>query len=261
MLRSGRVGRSFKPRHPDNVKHSLETVSSNLCYCRSEVKTSMKYLSKNRSIIYRSRGNRVLHLGCIGFTDLETAERIILAKKTLHWSLSQIADVIGVDYSKEEIEEYKRLGIFDNIINGNVEKLDQLNLTGKFDVIVAGDIIEHISNPGLMLEGLKRFCNYNTQIVLTTPNAFGLANYIRYMLGRFKEGREHVMTFNIHNMENLLSRYNYTIEEANTCYQPGAERCGILFTIGKKFFETFPRLGGTLFIVAKSKDIKNNYDY
>lgn len=215
----------------------------------------MKYLSKNRSIICRSRGNRVLHLGCIGFTDLETSERVNLAKETLHWSLTQIADVIGVDYSKEEIEEYKRLGIFDNIVNGNVEKLDQLNLKEKFDVIVAGDIIEHISNPGLMLEGLKRFCHTNTQLVLTTPNAFGLANYIRYMMGQFKEGREHVMTFNIHNMENLLSRYNYTIEEAYTCYQPGAEKCGILFTIGKKFFETFPRLGGTIFIVAKLKDI------
>lgn len=192
-----------------------------------------------------------MHLGCIGFTDLGTSERVNMAKKTLHWSLTQIADVVGVDYSKEEIEEYNRLGIFDNIINGNVEKLDRLNLKEKFDVIVAGDIIEHIANPGLMLEGLKRFCHANTQLVLTTPNAFGLANYIRYAMGQFREGREHVMTFNIQNMENLLSRYNYTIEEANTCYQQCAERFGVLFTIGKKFFEIFPRLGGTIFIVAK----------
>jgi len=215
----------------------------------------MKYLSKNSSIINISRGNRVLHLGCIGFTDLETSERVDLAKKTLHWSLTQVAEVTGVDYSKEVIEEYNRLGIFDNIIIGNVEQLDRLNLEEKFDVIVAGDIIEHIANPGLMLEGLKRFCHANTQLVLTTTHAFGLANYIRYTMGKFREGREHVMTFNIRNMENLLSRYEFTIVEANTCYQPGAERFGALFRIGKKFFEIFPQLGGTIFIVAKLKGI------
>lgn len=215
----------------------------------------MKYLGKNSSIINMSRGNRVLHLGCIGFTDLENSERINLAKKTLHWSLTQVADVTGVDYSEEVIEEYNRLGIFDNIINGNVEQLDRLNLEEKFDVIVAGDIIEHIANPGLMLEGIKRFCHSNTQLVLTTTHSFGLANFIRYMMGRFREGQEHVMTFNLRNMENLLSRYDYTIVEANTCYQPGAERFGILFTIGKIFFEIFPRFGGTIFIVARLNEI------
>ena len=67
----------------------------------------------------------------------------------------------------------------------------------KFDVIVIGDLIEHLSNPGLMLYRIKKFCDERTKIIITTPNAFGLLNFIRYSINKFKEGNEHVMSFNI----------------------------------------------------------------
>ena len=46
----------------------------------------------------------------------------------------------------------------------------------KFDKIFAGDLIEHLVNPGLFLEGCKKMLKANGYLILTTPNTFNLFN-------------------------------------------------------------------------------------
>ena len=211
----------------------------------------MNYFSREDQIISICKGKKILHIGCVGFTDSDSQTRIDQAKNSLHWRLSRIADVVGLDYSMDVIEELKNNGVFDNILYANAEKLEELILDKKFEIIVAGDIIEHLANPGLMLDGLKKFCTEDTEIVITTPNAFGLLNFFRFLLNRFLEGQEHVMSYNSQNIRNLLERYNFRINELDTCYQNHAKKYSIFFYIGKYFFQFVPKFGGTLFIVAK----------
>ena len=210
----------------------------------------MRYLEKEVAILEMARGLKVLHLGCVGFTDLADDERVQLAQQTLHYSLTQSAEVVGVDFSAAVVREYERLGIFRNILVGNVEALGDLSLEQTFDLIIAGDIIEHVSNPGLMLDGIKRFCRVGTRIIITTPHAFGLPNYLRFLAGRFRDGAEHVATYNMQNLTCLLARHGYVVEEMATCYQPRAKPSG-MFTLGKALLRRFPVLGGSLFVVAR----------
>jgi 2-polyprenyl-3-methyl-5-hydroxy-6-metoxy-1,4-benzoquinol methylase len=214
----------------------------------------MKYFYKDKKIIDLVKNKKVLHLGCVGFADLETSDRVKLVKKSLHYSLTEIADTIGIDYCSDAIRFYKDKGIFNNVLFGNVEELESVDINETFEVIVAGDIIEHLSNPGLMLEGVKRFCTKDTIIIITTPNSFGLMSYIRFILGKFIEGNEHVMSFNFQNIKNLLYRNNFTINSVNTCYQKHA-KTKPLFFVGNIFFKFFPKFGGTMFIVAKYDSI------
>ena len=165
--------------------------------------------------------------------------------------MSQVSQVVGIDYSKEIISYYREKGIFDNILYGNVENLHELDLKRTFGVIVAGDIIEHLSNPGLLLEGIKRFCHEDTIIIITTPHSFGLPNFIRFAFQKFSEGREHVMTFSIPTISNLLERHGFAVDSIDTCYQNHALQSGFLFEVGRKIFERFPQFGGTIFVVAK----------
>lgn len=210
----------------------------------------MKYLERDEAITKICRGRKVLHLGCVGSTDRDCKDRVRLAKQSLHWSLSKIAKVVGIDYSAPVIREYQKRGIFNNILLGDVEKLHELAVSDKFEVVLIADIIEHLSNPGLMLEGIKPFCQANTKIVLTTPHAFGLPNYLRFVFNRFNEGAEHVMTLNIQNAQNLMKRHGYNVEEICTCYETYAKQHRILFRVGKSFLERFPKFGGTLFVLA-----------
>lgn len=210
----------------------------------------MKYLNKDEAIIDIARGKKVLHLGCVGFADLPDMDRVKLAEQSLHFSLTNSAQTTGVDYSKDAIDYYRENRIFDNVLYGNAEHLEQMSLNETFDVIVAGDIIEHLSNPGLMLDGLKKFFNENTRLIITTPHAFGVLNFIRFLRGRFVEGKEHVMTFNQTNLVQLLARHGYEIEALDTCHQRHAAS-SLGFSLGKAFFNRFPKFGGTLFAQAK----------
>jgi len=226
-----------------------------LCETRTTNKTlkNMKpatYVNRDQAIIEIARGRRVLHLGCVGNTDLSSDQRVHLAPHSLHWKLSKQAEVVGVDYSAEVIEEYKRLDIFNNILPGNVQRLEELELKGTFDVVIAADIIEHLSNPGGMLDGIKHFCSNVTRVVITTPHAFGLPNFIRFLRGHFKDGEEHVMTFNQDNLRNLLTRHGFEIERFDMCFQSHSSSRKVLFPIGQRIFRIFPKLGGTIFVVA-----------
>ena len=136
-----------------------------------------------------------------------------------------------------------------------MERLDDLQITRKFDVVIAGDIIEHLSNPGQMLDGIKRFCTENTQVIITTPNAFGAPNFLRHSAGKFREGAEHVMSFNAQNLVTLLDRHGYSLSELHTCFQPRSvdQHSAFFFTLGRKVLGLFPHWGGTLLVVAKVK--------
>lgn len=207
------------------------------------------FVCRDELIMQRICGKTVLHLGCIGFTDESVDVRIESIKQSLHAKISSICDVVGVDYSKDMVNECKKRGLFGNIIAGNVEDLSDLPLSQKYDIVLAGDIIEHLSNAGRMLDGVRSLLNDNGELILTTPNAFGLPNYMRFILNRFREGQEHVMAFNIQNMYNLLTRHGFRLKEWYACYQSNA-RSGYLFNVGKSILSAIPRFGGTLFIIA-----------
>jgi len=219
------------------------------------------YVAKEDFIVGISSGLSILHLGCVGFTDLDGEERVKSAKQSLHWKLTQRPKVVGVDRSRAVIEEMRKVGIFDNVVAGDVERLDELPLNQKFDIIIAGDIIEHLSNPGRMLDGIKRFCGPDTRVIITTPNAFGAPNYLRYSAGRFREGAEHVMSFNEQNLVTLLKRHGYGIAESHTCFQPRSAEAhnSLAFQAGKSIFKLFPRFGGTLMIIARPNTLNNDW--
>lgn len=46
----------------------------------------------------------------------------------------------------------------------------------KFDLIFAGDLIEHLSNPGLFLQSCERNLGPGGRIIISTPNVFNLFN-------------------------------------------------------------------------------------
>jgi len=57
------------------------------------------YVAKEDFIVRVSSGLIVLHLGCVGFTNLGGEDRVKSAKHSLHWKLTQCSKVMGVDRS------------------------------------------------------------------------------------------------------------------------------------------------------------------
>jgi SAM-dependent methyltransferase len=127
-------------------------------------------------------GKKVLHLGC---TNSPYTNESIKHEMLLHHDLKRVAkQLYGFDYDAEGLEIFRRLGE-ENIYWADLENLDAVELNETFDVIIAGEMIEHLSNPGLFLRGIKRFMNEDTKLVITTINAYsGMRFFIYGLRGR-----------------------------------------------------------------------------
>ncbi|HXB05998.1 MAG TPA: hypothetical protein VNW04_02750, partial [Puia sp.] len=107
---------------------------------------------KNREMWLKEyvTGKTVLHGGCVDSDLLEERKE---SRLFLHDILGQSAALlVGVDVDREGIEKMTRLG-YKDIFYADLESWDY---EGKFDVIVLGEIIEHIDNCGDFLLSVKK---------------------------------------------------------------------------------------------------------
>lgn len=134
---------------------------------------SKLYFNKNKKIAESCRGKKVLDLGIVDHD-------VRYEKKSgwLHGDLKKVAgEITGIDIDKKAVNILKQKGY--DVKQGNAEKL---NLKKKFEIIVAGDLIEHLDNPGNFLKSVKKHMNENSEFILTTPNCLSLSNWIEVSL-------------------------------------------------------------------------------
>lgn len=155
-----------------------------------------------------SRGKKVLHLGC---TNWPYTKEAIESGTLLHYDLLNITNELwGFDADQDGIDYLSQQGI-NNLFPADLERLDEVELDEKFDVIIAGEMIEHLSNPGLFLRGIKRFMRNDTNLVITTINAYSGMRFFQYGL-RGRGGRvepvhpDHVYYFSYSTLRHLLER-------------------------------------------------------
>ena len=160
-------------------------------------------------------GKKVLHLGCVNspYTN-ESMEAATL----LHADLGRIAgELWGLDSDIDGIEILNSLG-WSNIVHGDLENLNDVDLPNDFEVIIAGEVIEHLSNPGLFLDGIRRFMNPQTLLVITTVNAYCAMRFFWYA-ARGKGGRvefvhpDHVAYYSFSTLRVLIERSGLSIEQ------------------------------------------------
>jgi 2-polyprenyl-3-methyl-5-hydroxy-6-metoxy-1,4-benzoquinol methylase len=209
-----------------------------------------RFLSRVDFLREICRGKRVLHLGC---SSGQFVQDRIDRGSLLHGILQKEAtDIYGVDLDGASLAIMRKLG-FDNLFEGNAEHLDELSLDETFDIVLAGDLIEHITRPGAMLDGIKRFMRPNTgRFVVSTPNAFGLHFQIRRWMGNYTEHPEHVCFYSPETLQHLLERHGYNVQEMQGCYTepPYDWKRKLEFSIASPLFRLSPVLAGTLVAVA-----------
>src|SRR5688572_6855019 len=89
----------------------------------------------------------------------------------LHALIAQRAkSVIGVDILDEAVETVNSHGKYRFVV-GNVEELD---FDHEFDVVVAGEIVEHIYNMGNFLDSAWRALRRDGLLIITTPGHHAL---------------------------------------------------------------------------------------
>lgn len=156
------------------------------------------------------RGKSVLHLGC---TDWPITERKRAAGLLLHERLAAVArSLTGVDCDEAGVECLRRMGYTDTHLD-DVEEFTNPGVNQRqYEVIVAGEIIEHLENPGNFLRAAQRLMNAESRLVITTVNAYCLFRFLRYLAGKEMVHEDHNFYFSPRVLQKLVTRCGLVVE-------------------------------------------------
>lgn len=150
-------------------------------------------------ITKRCENKDVLDVGCVGGGEFYHNR-----SDWLHGAIKKRAKyLLGIDANQGEVDRLQQLGYNVKCANGETF----FSNSRKFDVVVAGEFIEHIDNPGLFLDCAKKNLRHNGYLILTTPNARHPANWLR-----FHDEPEHVQLYSPSLLSHLLDRHGFKIE-------------------------------------------------
>ena len=163
---------------------------------------------RNRIIINHCKDKSVLHLGATDapFTEIKYKDDLLL-----HTQIMNVASTIrGIDIDQPSIDFLASKGI------NNIEEFD-MNLLGQLnfqpDVIVFGEIIEHLQNLQTALQNLKSIMKPDTTIIISTPNLFYILNFLIVLLqNRECIHEDHKTGFTYGSLRQLLEANELNIE-------------------------------------------------
>lgn len=146
-------------------------------------------------LLYISRfckNKKVLDIGCYDETAVKLKEN---NGYWLHKLISNEAKkVIGID-SSEKIRSEIKTGPRSKIIKLNLYDINEaFSKNNKIDIIVAGELIEHITDVTKFLQLLKKLYPKKT-LILTTPNATTLTNILLAIFNKESSHKDHIQVF------------------------------------------------------------------
>jgi 2-polyprenyl-3-methyl-5-hydroxy-6-metoxy-1,4-benzoquinol methylase len=118
----------------------------------------------------RVESGEVLDLGCVDSRPAKNSaqERIEHKPNLLLKRIFELnKNTLGIDIDPVGIEVLKGLGY-----NAQVGDVETMDLGRQFDTIVAGELIEHLENPGLFLRNMRRHLKAGGTLIISTPNPF-----------------------------------------------------------------------------------------
>ena len=184
---------------------------------------------------------KVLDVGCIGNLDVSDYNN------WYHNSIKKISkNLVGIDINESKVNALNELGF--NILNIDLSSEDfNVDSIGKFDIIIMGEIIEHISNLYQFFENIKCLLMDEGEIIITTPNASSFAFFGSSLLRKKRVlSDQHMMIHSIETLHTLLSSYQFKVIDWK--YYSCSNRYRILKEI---VFNIYPHLAAGIIVHCK----------
>lgn len=160
---------------------------------------------RSRKIIFTElcHEKSVLDLGCVQHSAEHESSQL-----WLHGIIKKTAkNLVGVDYAQDEIIKLREKGY--NILFSDINK--EIPTNEKFDVIVVGNLIEHLSCFDGLFDNAKRLLKNNGILAISTANPFFRE---QYFFSAFKNdiivNKEHTCWIDPITLEQLANRFGFT---------------------------------------------------
>jgi 2-polyprenyl-3-methyl-5-hydroxy-6-metoxy-1,4-benzoquinol methylase len=170
------------------------------------LESDLQYNKKIKFFLKYTEGKSVLDLGSVDHYEgnFKSQNWLFKALKTNSKS------IIGLDYYEKGVIALQKLGF--NIIYGDAQNF---KFDTTFDVVTAGDIIEHLTNLDGFLKCVSNVLQPGGILVISTPNPWCWKYFLYHLLiGKLTPiNKEHTAWFCVQTLTQLLNRYNFEIIE------------------------------------------------
>jgi len=132
---------------------------------------------------------------------LDVGSRNAWLKNELHLNKN------NVDYTCLDISEHYVKLMKCNNVNAHLGDICKKTKFKKesFDIIILGEILEHLPNTGLALEECNRLLKKNGKIIGTVPNVWNIGNFVRVLFRKDTEpSGQHIHFFDKYHLRNLF---------------------------------------------------------
>jgi SAM-dependent methyltransferase len=198
----------------DHAKHP--NGPNALAYRHSQLSTTASSFKGSRITVVRSfaRDKKVLDLGCVSH------HYNFGRRKWLHSHVVEVAaECVGADYDEAGIKELKEAGY--DVVHADVTgDISVLRERGPFDVVVAGEIIEHLPFPQALLTTAREVLKPGGELVVTTPNPYAPHRQRMGATGRTWENVDHVFYCFPSGMAELADRSGLVLTRYGTVGYP-----------------------------------------
>jgi SAM-dependent methyltransferase len=154
---------------------------------------------------------RVIHLG---FLDVERMEDKTASGSWLHERMARRArHLVGIDLDSAGVVAARTAGY-----EAYACDLEDAHMVASLELapaelVVAGELIEHLDCPGRFLDALKPLVAPGGRVVLTTPNATSLTNVLVGLSRREWSSPHHVAMYSWRTIATLLERHEWRLQE------------------------------------------------
>jgi 2-polyprenyl-3-methyl-5-hydroxy-6-metoxy-1,4-benzoquinol methylase len=157
-----------------------------------------------------ARGKRVVH---VGFVD-ELLEQKRAEGVWLHERIAEVATaLVGLDSSAEGVARAREHGHEAHVVDAqSSESVAALGLEPA-EVVIAGEIVEHLDAPGPFLRAMRDLAAPDGLLVLTTPNAYRLLNFVAPLSGSELVHPDHTAWHSPQTLRTLLGRSGWRVED------------------------------------------------
>ena len=167
-----------------------------------------------------ARGRRVAH---VGFVDEHRLDAKVGQGTWLHARLAESASsLVGLDVEEEGVRWAVERGFEAHVVDAQSAKaVAELGLE-PVDVVIAGEVVEHLDAPGPFFEALRQLVKEDGLLVVTTPNAYRLLNFLAPVGGVELVHPDHTAWHSPHTLATLLGRSGWEVAGNRLLPEPGA---------------------------------------
>ena len=169
------------------------------------IKSAKQITSRLDVILPLVKDKTVLDIGCV---DHDVSQKTIEPNWLHQMICNEAQEVVGFDIEEASVKELQKQGY--SVICGNIETT---SLNRQFDVAVAGEIIEHIQNPGKALKNIRKHLKPEGILILTTPNPFYIGQFFRILKrNTIKVRPDHICWYDPQTLTSLLAESGFVIK-------------------------------------------------